>query len=231
MKILAVILARGGSKRLPGKNILKLGEKPLINWSIDVVKGIPEIIDVLVSTDDLEIANVSKRAGALVPWLRPSNLSADTSSSVDALLHAIDWYEGERGSIDGVLLLQPTSPFRTQKKILEGIQLFRVNKDCSIVGVSPVESHPLWAVKINKNKIVPYIDEKGFKSRSQDLPEAFAINGNFYLISPKKLKEELTFFVPDKTIPLLAGTRMEGLDIDDLDDFELAKAYIKLHDH
>jgi N-acylneuraminate cytidylyltransferase len=231
MKILAVILARGGSKRLPGKNILRLGEKPLINWSIDVVKGIPEIIDVLVSTDDQEIANVSKKAGAMVPWLRPSSLSADTSSSVDALLHAMDWYEGEKGSIDGVLLLQPTSPFRTKKTILEGIQLFRVNKDSSIVGVSPAESHPLWAVKINQNKIVPYIEQKGFTSRSQDLPEAFTINGNFYLISPRTLKEELTFFVPDRTIPLLARTRMEGLDIDDPDDFELAKAYIKLNDH
>jgi CMP-N-acetylneuraminic acid synthetase len=90
MRILAVIPARGGSKRLPKKNIKPLGGKPLINWSIEAIRGISEICEVLVSTDDSEIASIAKQAGASVPWLRPSHLSTDTASSVDVALHALD---------------------------------------------------------------------------------------------------------------------------------------------
>ena len=95
MKILALITARKGSKRLPGKNNRLLGGKPLIIWSIDVAKGIPEICDVLVSTDDSEIAEISRNAGAFVPWLRPSNIATDNATSEEVALHAIDWYERE----------------------------------------------------------------------------------------------------------------------------------------
>jgi CMP-N-acetylneuraminic acid synthetase len=115
VKILALIPARGGSKRLPGKNIRILQEKPLIVWSIEVAKGIPEICDILVSTNDLAILSVCKEAGALVPWLRPASLATDEASSIDVAIHALDWYESEKGAIDGVMLLQPTSPFRSKQ--------------------------------------------------------------------------------------------------------------------
>ena len=90
MKILALILARGGSKRLPGKNIRVLGGRPLIGWSIDIGKLIPEVCDILVSTDDPKIQEVAKELGAYSPWLRPKELSTDNSSSVDAALHALE---------------------------------------------------------------------------------------------------------------------------------------------
>ena len=108
MRILALIAARGGSKRLPGKNMRLLGGKPLIIWSIDVAKNIPDICDILVSTDDPAIAAVCTEAGAYVPWLRPAELSTDTASPVDVALHALDWYRAKKGSVDGLLLLQPT---------------------------------------------------------------------------------------------------------------------------
>ena len=78
-----------------------------------MAKNIPEICDILVSTDDPQIAQIAKDAGALVPWLRPPELGTDAARSVDVALHALEWYEGERGSVDGLLFLQPTSPFRT----------------------------------------------------------------------------------------------------------------------
>lgn len=106
MRILALITARGGSKRLPGKNIRVLGGKPLIVWSIDVAKDIAEICDILVLTLTA-IAAVCTEAGALVPWLRPADLATDTASSVVVVLHALDWYEAEKGAVDGILLLQP----------------------------------------------------------------------------------------------------------------------------
>ena len=125
MKILALIPARGGSKRLPRKNVLPLGGKPLIVWSIDVAKDIPEICDILVSTDDSEIAEISKKAGALVPWLRPADLATDDSSSIDVVLHALNWYEREKQTIHGILLLQPTSPFRSQATKIKFIKIFK----------------------------------------------------------------------------------------------------------
>ena len=135
MRILVVITARGGSKRLPGKNIRILGEKPLIIWSIDVAKDIPEICDILVSTDDTAIASICTEAGALVPWLRPAELATDTANSIDVVLHALDWYETEKGAVDGILLLQPTSPFRTKKTVLRGIELFSKNEQQPVLGV------------------------------------------------------------------------------------------------
>jgi CMP-N-acetylneuraminic acid synthetase len=91
MRILVLIPARGGSKRLPGKNIKLLGGKPLINWSIESILGISAVCDILVSTDDSEIAEIARQAGASVPWLRPANLSTDTASTVDVALHTLDW--------------------------------------------------------------------------------------------------------------------------------------------
>ena len=102
MKILALIAARGGSKRLPGKNIRLLGGKPLIVWSIDVARDIPEICDILVSTDSPAISEICKDAGIVVPWLRPVKLATDKASSVDVALHALEWYEAEKGEIDGL---------------------------------------------------------------------------------------------------------------------------------
>ena len=157
MKILAIIPARGGSKRLPRKNVKLLGDKPLINWSIESVQGIGEIIDILISTDDMEIAAVAKNAHALVPWLRPSHLATDTASSVDVCLHALEWYEKEKSSVDAILLLQPTSPFRTKKKILEGVQLF-IKERKNIIGFSQTHHHPDWCFKLENGLMKPFIE-------------------------------------------------------------------------
>ena len=120
MKILVLILARGGSKRLPNKNILKLGKKHLINWSIDFAKKIPFVCDILVSTDSKKIGSIARKKGVLVPWLRPKRLSLDKTKSHEAALHAINWYENNIQKVDALMLLQPTSPFRRLKTIKEG---------------------------------------------------------------------------------------------------------------
>ena len=227
MRILALITARGGSKRLPGKNIRVLGEKPLIVWSIDVAKDIPEICDILVSTDDTAIASVCTEAGALVPWLRPAELATDTASSVDVVLHALDWYEAEKGAVDGLLLLQPTSPFRTKKTVLRGIELFSKNGQQPVLGVSPTHAHPLWTLKMEGEYLVPFMREHGMETRSQDLLPAFVVNGSFYLISPAELRA-CQSFVGIKTIPLLIESTQEALDIDTDWDWTVAAAALAL---
>ena len=124
-KILALITARKNSKRLPKKNLKKIGDKTLVEWSISSAKNISEIIDVFVTTDDSEILKISKKNGAISPWLRPKYLSRDDTSSEDAVMHAVKWYEKNVSKFDGILLLQPTTPFRSKNNIKKAIRYFK----------------------------------------------------------------------------------------------------------
>ena len=227
MKILALVLARGGSKRLPGKNVRILGDKPLIVWSLNVARDIPEICDILVSTDDPKIAAVCKEERVLVPWLRPAELASDTASSVDAALHALDWYETEYGEVDGVLLLQPTSPFRTTETVRKGIELFKKNSKQSVLGVSPTHSHPMWTFKMDGDHLVPFMQDHFLGMRSQDIPGAYVVNGSFYLISPIEIRTEKSF-MRGKIIPLVVESSREALDIDTELDFRIAEFFFHL---
>lgn len=199
-----------------------LGGKPLIAWSIDVAKGIPEICDILVSTDDPEIASVCTEAGALVPWLRPAELATDTASSVDVALHALDWYEAETGAVDGVLLLQPTSPFRTKETLHNGIALFKRHDQQPVLGVSPTHDHPMWSFNMSGGYLAPFMREHGLGKRSQDLPPAYVVNGGFYLVTPLLLRTRRSF-IGEKTVPLVSNSPLEGLDIDTEWDWQLAE--------
>lgn len=225
MKILALITARGGSKRVPGKNTRLLGGKPLIVWSIELTKDIPQICDILVSTDDPAIAALSAKAGALVPWLRPAELATDTANSVDVAIHALDWYENTLGKLDGLLLLQPTSPFRSIESIRKGIQLFHDKARRAVVGVSPALSHPMWTFKLVDGFLVPFMDNHGLGVRSQDLEPAYEVNGCFYLIYPADLRATRSFINKNST-PLLIKSKKESLDIDTESDFNLASSLV-----
>lgn len=229
MKILALITARGGSKRLPGKNIKLLGGKPLIEWSTDIAKNIPEICDILVSTDDETIADVARNAGVLVPWLRPEELANDTASSVDVVLHGLNWYEREHCKVDGLLLLQPTSPFRTRETVLRGITTFRASKGQSVIGVSPAESHPMWCFSVNNQEMKPFIAGGGLHLRSQDLPTAYVVNGAFYLAVPDQLRTLNSFYSED-VMPLIMDKAKEGMDIDTEWDWKMAEAALIVKD-
>jgi CMP-N,N'-diacetyllegionaminic acid synthase len=204
-----------------------LGEKPLIVWSIDVAKGIREICDILVSTDDAAIAEVARNTGALVPWLRPAELATDVASSVDACFHALDWYEGEHGKVDGLLLLQPTSPFRSRESVLRGINLFGLNDFRPVLGVSPAASHPMWCFQIQGETLRPFIDGVDFKIRSQDLPPAYVVNGAFYLITPDRFRKLHSFF-SDDAIPLVIEDSLENIDIDSERDWKMAEVILSM---
>jgi CMP-N,N'-diacetyllegionaminic acid synthase len=229
LRILALITARGGSKRVPRKNLRLLGGRPLIVWSIDVAKNIPEICDILVSTDDPDIAKVSRDSGALVPWLRPAELASDTASSVDACLHALEWYELDRGKVDGLLLLQPTSPFRRRETLARAIDLYTNNQCRAVLGVSPAASHPMWCYRIDGKALRPFIDNGAMDLRSQDLPPAYSLNGALYIIEPEELRRTRSFFT-DTAMPLIVDEPTEGLDIDTEWDWKLAGAILAQND-
>ncbi|PJZ58142.1 cytidylyltransferase domain-containing protein [Leptospira barantonii] len=227
MKLLTVIPARGGSKRLPGKNIKILGDKPLIAWSIEVAKEIPEICDILVSTDDPEIAEVAKKCGASVPWLRPAELATDTSTSIDVVLHALHWYEKERQKVDGVILLQPTSPFRKKESVEKGIDLFLKNEGKkTVLGVSPADPHPMWCLKLENGILKPFQEGGGLHLRSQDLPPAYSVNGSFYLTPKDHLIEKKNFYTDD-ILPLISEMPAENVDIDTESDWIEAENFLR----
>lgn len=210
MRILALIPARGGSKRLPGKNIRVLGGKPLIVWSIDVAKDIPEICDILVSTDDPAIAAVCAAAGALVPWLRPADLATDTASSVDVALHALDLYESEKGAVDGLLLLQPTSPFRLPTTLEKAIEIFKKEGGLhSVVSISPANTNPAWCFRFTGKGMEPFFGWDAIERRSQDL-------------QPARLRADRTFLTQDFR-PLIMDKPSESIDIDTQSDFDLCE--------
>ena len=156
--------------------------------------------------------------------MRPDELATDTATSVDVALHGLNWFERENGDVDGLLLLQPTSPFRTRETIRRGLELFRQSNFRSVVAVSPAQPHPMWCVQIEDGRLVPFMTPNGFTARSQELPPVFAINGVLYLIAPHDLRKSRSFFV-EGAAPIIIYSEKEALDIDTEHDWRCAEAY------
>jgi CMP-N,N'-diacetyllegionaminic acid synthase len=225
MKLLSIIPARGGSKRLPGKNAKILGGRPLVTWSIEAAREHSQIVATLVSTDSPEIAQIALSAGASVPWLRPSHLATDAASSVDVCLHALDYYESEHGEVDGVLLLQPTSPYRKNETLAKAIKLFHRRPDESVIAVSPAKISPYWCFHISNGVLRPIMGEANLHKRSQDLSPAYVVSGSFYLTPPSVLRQQKTLFSFDSQ-PVVLSSAKESVDIDSSEDWELAEYYL-----
>jgi N-acylneuraminate cytidylyltransferase len=181
----------------------------------------------MISTDDQGIADIAHKAGASVPWLRPAALATDEASSVDVALHALDFYESLHGPLDGLLLLQPTSPFRSRATLLRGLEVFRMHAYRSVVGVSPASTHPLWCFRIDGGSMKPFVNRSQTDLRAQALPPAYALNGAFYLISPAELRASRSFCNED-TMPLVMDAPMEDVDIDTEMDWRWAEFLLGL---
>lgn len=229
MKTLALITARGNSKRLPRKNVKKMGKDPLIVWTIRAALESGSCSDVLVSTDNEEIAEIAVKHGALVPWLRPAELASDTALSASVAIHAVDAYEKECGSVDALILLQPTSPFRTPESINGSLDLFYDhNKLRPLVSVTRANVHPSWCFHILEEgqELTPFQGWEDIVARSQDKQEAWSLDGSIYVISPERLRKDKSFISSD-AIPFIIRNRFESIDIDTEEDFELAELYLE----
>lgn len=230
-RILAIVPARGGSKRLPRKNVRPLGGKPLIAWTIDSALESGCFVDVLVSTDDVEIADAARAAGAMVPWLRPAELATDTANSSDVLKHALDWYEADRGSVEGVVLLQPTCPFRREESVLGALKLFLEQPGGddrpTVVSVSPSPVPPEWCFRIDASTgaMQPVLGWPELGKRSQDLPPAVQLNGSIYIASSATIRASRPLVGPGSLAFLMSGPE-ESVDIDTEDDWILAESFL-----
>jgi CMP-N-acetylneuraminic acid synthetase len=150
-------------------------------------------------------------------------LATDTATTVDVALHALDWYERDQGAVDGLLLLQPTSPFRTAETVRSGIATFQAHDRRPVVSVAPVVDHPLWSFRIVGDELVPFVEGGGLHLRSQDLPAAYVASGTLYLIAPADLRARRSFFGP-RVVPLVVDDPVERLDIDTPWDWIMAEA-------
>lgn len=213
-RVLGVIPARGGSKGLPGKNLLAANGKPLLAYTIDAALQSKSIDHLIVSTDDENIMQAAQRWGAVAPFRRPAYLATDTAGTVDVIAHALENQQG----YDVVVVLQPTSPMRTANDIDNAIEIFRKSGSPACVSVSPVEQSPYWMYTLNEhNELRPLLDNEPQASRRQDLPSVYALNGAIYVIDVSIFFRYRTF-LPLGTVSYVMP-KERSLDIDSADDF------------
>ncbi|NIY94310.1 acylneuraminate cytidylyltransferase family protein [Vibrio diazotrophicus] len=223
-RVLALIPARGGSKRLPRKNILSLGDKPLIAWTIDAAKKSKYIDEVIVSTDDEEISDIAQCYGANVPELRPSFLSSDEATTQSVVFYTLDKFGV---STDILVLLQPTSPLRTYVHIDESIEMLLNNKAFSIISVTPCEHPPIWSNYLpSDNSMKDFLSSKSNK-RSQDLGDFYRLNGALYVYDAKRLSIERDMQYKEDTFAYKMHNRY-SVDIDTIEDLLYARFLLEL---
>jgi len=226
--ILGVIPARGGSKGLSRKNIKILFGKPLIAWTIEQALASKYLDRLIVSTEDEEIAEVSKKYGAEVPFIRPKELAEDNAKGIDVVLHAIDWLKknDRRKQYDLIILIQPTSPLRKSDDIDKAIELLFLKKAKAIVSVCEIDHHPLWANTLPEDGCMKdFIRREVMKKNRQELVKFYRLNGAIYLAYRDYIKEQESF-LGEKTFAYIMP-RESSIDIDDEIDFELAQILMK----
>ncbi|GAU77771.1 cytidylyltransferase domain-containing protein [Fusibacter sp. 3D3] len=226
--MIAIIPARGGSKGLPRKNIKLFHGKPLIAYTIEAALNSKYIERVIVSTEDAEIAEISKKYGAEVPFLRPAELATDTSKAIDAYVFTVEsLQEINKMTFDQIVILQPTSPLRKATHIDEAIELFFERGANSIISVTPSDHPPQWYKTIDTQGVLhSYIDSDNSKNR-QELELTYIPNGAIYVFNYSFLKENASYY-SDSTYAYVMEKRF-SIDIDSMYDFALAE--IIYHDN
>ena len=193
MRPLIIIPARGGSKGIPHKNIKELCGKPLIAYTIEAARQVcPDTDRIILSTDDPAIAEVARRCGLPVPYMRPAHLATDTAKSRDAMLDVMDWADARGLEYDSVVLLQPTSPLRTADHIRGAMALYRPELDM-VVSVAEAASNPYYTCYETDGDPEGYLHISkgdGLYTRRQDCPKVWEYNGAVYVINPDSLRRQ-----------------------------------------
>ena len=213
LKVLALIPARGGSKGLPRKNILPLGGRPLIAWTIEAALQASCISRVVLSSDDDEIIAGALNHGCEVPFKRPSELASDTASSMDVVLHALNQLPG----YEYVVLLQPTSPLRTAGDIDAAFTSMLEKQAPACVSVCPVDESPYWMYQLEgQSRLHSVLEAPQGVTRRQDLPDVYSLNGAIYIARVDWLQRQRNFVSADTVGHVMPKNR--SIDIDSLGD-------------
>lgn len=224
MSILFLIPARSGSKGLPGKNTKILGSKTLIEYSIDfALESLTEADELCISTNDPLVIEIAKNKGITIPFIRPEQLSNDTASSYDVIMHALNHYETINKKFDAVLLLQPTSPFRKHEDLQRLFKEFDKDVDM-VVSVKIAKENPYFTLFENTSDGFIEKSKSGFFERRQDCPEVYAFNGSLYLMSVESLKKSR--IIDFKRIKKIIMPEERSIDIDTSFDWSLALYFL-----
>lgn len=231
MRILAIVPARGGSKRIPRKNIKLLGGQPLLSYTIRTAQQCSLIDRLIVSTDDEEIAAVASRYGATPPFLRPGALAEDTSTDQSVVVHVLQMLQATGESFDTILWLRPTAPFRRVVDLENVLQRFSIGDVDLVRSVTPVagDLHPYWMYRKEGETLVPLMDQIRPEDypRSQLLPQRFfRLNGVVDAFSPTHVWTAPYLYTSSR-IGFVEVPAVRSLDIDEPHDFLYAEALLQ----
>lgn len=229
LNVLALIPARGGSKGIPKKNLYPIMGKPLLQYSFDAAKKSQFVSQVMMSSEDAEIIDFSNQHGIDVRYTRPEALATDEATTIDVVLDALDWLEAKGELPDVLVLLQPTSPLRTEQEIDGAIQTY-IEQGCdSLVSVHKMIEHPYKCMQVDEQGGWQFLAKPDtYVSRRQDYrDEYFTINGALYIVSPQWLREQGNFVVEGQT-KLYEMSAVAGTDVDELADIFQVEAYLKM---
>jgi len=219
--VVAIIPARGGSQRLPGKNIKLLAGKPLIAWTIEAALNSRALDGIVVSSDDEEILDEARKYPVKV-LKRPDYLATATATTFDMLLHCLDVLPSKEMAVDQIMLLQPTSPLRTAEDIDRALALKKGSGACSVISVCECEHSPLWTNFLNeKGDMDDFLSTRLLNKRSQDLPVYYRLNGAIYVADVDNFKKYRGFFMPNSRAYVMPAER--SVDIDTEIDFKLSQ--------
>ncbi|MGF1691934.1 cytidylyltransferase domain-containing protein [Photobacterium kagoshimensis] len=223
-KPIAIIPARGGSKRLPRKNVLPLAGKPLIAWTIEAALESGIFERVVVNTDDQEIAAIAIHYGAEVPYLRPAELASDTATTMAVLQHQLQYFVAKGEAYRDLVLLQPTSPLRTSQDICQAWALYCHNTVESVVSVTEVE-HPIqWTYKANDDLMLSPMFADSLK-RSQDCEQHYRLNGAIYITSADNILNKECLIHPSANMGyIMPSQRSQDIDVEL--DFVIAQSIL-----
>jgi CMP-N-acetylneuraminic acid synthetase len=221
--VLGIVPARGGSKGLPGKNIRLLAGKPLLEYTAEAARASRVIDRLILSTDSAEIAEVGRRAGLEVPFLRPSTLAADDTPMVPVLEHAVAALGQEGWVADIIVLLQPTSPLRRPEHIRAAVTMLCETDADSVVTVVEVPRHfsPDYVMRVEGGRLIPFLPEGARVTRRQDARPAYARDGTVYACWRSTL-EQYHGIYGDDCRPLVVAPN-ESVSIDTVADWETAE--------
>jgi len=223
-KILALIPARGGSKRIQRKNVKDLAGKPLIAYMIGAALKSKYLPRVIVTTENKEIAEIAKRQGVEI-IKRPKRLATDKAKSIDVVLHALNVLEIKGYKPDIVVWLQPTSPLTTHKDIDKAIEICIKNRYQSVCSVCEAEPSPYWCLKLEKKHLRPFLGKKYLITQGQDLPKIYLHNGAIFISTPKTIKKYKNFYA-SKILPYIMP-KEKSVDVNEPIDFLLAGLLLK----
>jgi CMP-N,N'-diacetyllegionaminic acid synthase len=224
--ILALVVARGGSRSIPRKNLVPLAGKPLIAWTIEAARQVPATSRVVVSTDDDEIAAAARTFGAETPFSRPRELALDSTPTMPVVLHALGWLEEHEGySPERVLLLQPTSPLRAAEDIAGAIALAAERDADSVVSVTPATHHPHLLRRITTEGWLEDLAAHPPVDRRQDLDAVYALNGAIYLARREHLVRHRSFYATRTHAFVMPQER--SIDVDTPWDLELCDLILR----